>query len=82
MKNAPTTTRTHTFDLHPLYGSILRDGDVVRRGDVLGLDVDLRRVLIAPADGTIRLLRTGSDGAHRVRVFLSEFRETAGASRR
>jgi hypothetical protein len=61
-----------TFDLHPLYASILRDGTMIRKGEVLGLDGDLRRVLVAPFDGAIRLLVTGTGPERRVRVFLSE----------
>ena len=64
--------RTHTFDLHPLYASILRDHAVIEKGEVLGLDGDLRAVLVAPAAGTIRLLVTGAGAARRVRVFLTE----------
>lgn len=63
-----------TFELHPLYASILQDGAVVRQGEVLGLDGDLRRVLIAPFDGTIRLLVTGTGAERRVKVFLSELK--------
>ena len=61
-----------TFDLHPLYASILQDGATIRKGEVLGLDGDLRRVLIAPVTGTIRLLATGTGPERRVKVFLSE----------
>ncbi|MDX1933651.1 MAG: hypothetical protein SFU56_13725 [Capsulimonadales bacterium] len=74
-----------TFDLHPLYGSILQDGAQIRRGEVLGLDGDLRRVLVAPFDGIIRLLVTGTGNERRVRVYLSEHRErreTFAAGRR
>lgn len=60
------------FDLHPLYASILSDGARIRRGEVLGLDMDLRRVLVAPFDGTIRLLVTGTGDERRVRVYLTE----------
>ena len=63
---------TLTFDLHPLYASILTNGTTVREGEVLGLDVDLRRVMVAPFDGVIRLLTTGSGASRRVRVFLSD----------
>ena len=62
---------TLTFDLHPLYASILKDGAVVRKGDVLGLDGDLRRVLIAPFDAAMRLLITGDGPSRRVKVFLA-----------
>jgi hypothetical protein len=61
-----------TFDLHPLYASILRDGQTVREGEVLGLDMDLRRVMVAPYSGIIRLLVTGDGPDRRVKVFLSE----------
>ncbi len=64
--------RTHTFDLHPLYASILRDHAVIKKGEVLGLDGDLRAVLVAPAAGTIRLLVTGEGPTRRVKVFLTE----------
>jgi hypothetical protein len=77
--------RTLTFDLHPLYGAILQDGAQMRQGEVLGLDGDLRRVLVAPFDGVIRLLVTGTGAERRVRVFLSEQkdrRESFAAGRR
>lgn len=71
-----------TFDLHPLYASILKDGATVREGEVLGLDGDLRRVLVAPFAGTVRLLVTGQGDARRVRVFLTKDSEQPTASRR
>lgn len=61
-----------TLELHPLYGSILQDGQTVREGDVLGLDGDLRRVLVAPFDGVMRLMVTGTGPERRVKVFLTE----------
>jgi hypothetical protein len=73
---------TLTFDLHPLYSSILRDGSVVRKDEVLGLDGDLRRVLVAPFDGVIRLLVTGEGPDRRVKVFLSEQPSAVPARRR
>ena len=69
-----------TFDLHPLYASILRDGQAVREGEVLGLDTDLRRVMVAPYSGVIRLLVTGEGAERRVRVFLNERMPTRPAS--
>lgn len=63
---------TLTFDLHPLYSSILRDGATVREGDVLGLDGDLRRVMIAPFSGTVRLRVIGHGDERRVKVYLTE----------
>jgi len=72
VKSPRTRQRTHTFDLHPLYASILRDHAVIEKGEVLGLDGDLRAVLVAPAAGTIRLLVTGEGPARRVKVFLTE----------
>lgn len=63
---------TLTFDLHPLYSSILRDGATVREGEVLGLDGDLRRVLVAPFAGVVRLLVTGQGSERRVKVYLTE----------
>lgn len=72
VKNSMKTEKALTFDLHPLYASILQDGAVIRKGDVLGLDGDLRRVMIAPYDGIIRLLVTGEGEQRRVRVFLNE----------
>jgi hypothetical protein len=68
------TTTTLKFDLHPLYASILEDGATIRKGEVLGLDGDLRRVLVAPVTGTIRLLATGAGADRRVKVFLTEQR--------
>jgi hypothetical protein len=61
-----------TFDLHPLYASILKDGQVIRKGEVLGLDMDLRRVMVAPYSGVIRLLVTGDGPGRRVKVFLNQ----------
>lgn len=72
MLDAPVRTGTLTFDLHPLYASILKDGSTVRKDEVLGLDGDLRRALIAPFDGVIRLLTTGEGEDRRVRVYLTE----------
>ena len=69
-----------TFDLHPLYSSILHNGMAVREGEVLGLDGDLRRVLIAPVSGTIRLLVTGTGTDRRVRVFLTEAAAARGGA--
>lgn len=66
--------RLLTFDLHPLYGSILKDGQEVREGDVLGLDRALRHIMIAPFSGIIQLLSTGDASNRHVRVFLSEKR--------
>jgi len=71
-----------SFDLHPLYASILQNGAVVRKGEVLGLDGDLRRVMIAPFTGVVRLLVTGTGPDRRVKVFLSEQTLSHGGSRR
>lgn len=73
------TEKTLMFELHALYASILQDGAVVRQGEVLGLDGDLRRVIAAPFDGIIRLLVTGTGPERRVKVYLTErsFRPTA-----
>ena len=46
----------------------------------LGLDGDLRQVLVAPFTGTVRLLVTGQGDDRRVRVFLTE--NDAATSRR
>ena len=73
---------TLSFDLHPLYASILQNGTVVKKGDVLGLDGDLRRVMIAPFTGIVRLLVTGTGPDRRVKVFLSEHIATPGLVRR
>lgn len=68
----PKAASTLTFDLHPLYSSILRDGATVREGEVLGLDGDLRRVLIAPFPGVARILVTGQGDDRRVKLYLTE----------
>lgn len=70
--SAPAAPRVLTFDLHPLYASILENGMSVREGEVLGLDGDLRRVLVVPFTGTIRLLVTGTGAERHVKVFLTE----------
>jgi len=71
-----------TFDLHPLYAAILQDGAVVRQGEVLGLDVDLQRVFIAPFTGVVRLLTTGDGATRRVKVFLTETSATRTSGER
>jgi len=70
-----------TFDLHPLYASILKDGATVREGEVLGLDAELRRVVVAPFAGTMRLLITGQGDERCVKVFLTENESTVTARR-
>lgn len=70
-----------SFDLHPLYGSILKNGTVVKKGEVLGLDMDLRRVFVAPFTGLVRLLTTGTGTERRVKVFLSEQTVSPGSRR-
>ena len=72
MAQTLTKPDTLTFDLHPLYASILEDGATVRRGEVIGLDGGLRHVMAAPFDGVIRLLVTGEGSHRRVKVFLTE----------
>ena len=74
-------SRIHTFDLHPLYASILRDHASIAQGDVLGLDGDLRAVVVAPATGTIRLLVTGEGSTRRVKVFLTEAHTRSSSDR-
>ncbi|MEI6431882.1 MAG: hypothetical protein WCP07_06850 [bacterium] len=77
--------KTLTFELHPLYASILTDGMTVREGEVLGLDGDLRRVMVAPYDGIVRLLVTGTGNERRVKVYLNEVagrRDSFAAGRR
>ncbi|MBC8140367.1 MAG: hypothetical protein H7Y38_02870 [Armatimonadetes bacterium] len=64
--------RTLCFDLHPLYATILSDGSIVREGEVIGLDNDLSRVLLAPFTGTLRTLVTGQGDDRRVKVYLTE----------
>jgi hypothetical protein len=71
VKDIIKTEKMLTYELHPLYASILRDGATIREGEVLGLDGDLRRVLVAPFDGVIRLLVTGTGEERRVKVFLT-----------
>lgn len=72
LNTAPCTARTLCFDLHPLYATILSDGSVLREGEVIGLDNDLSRVLVAPFTGTLRTLVTGQGGDRRVKVYLTE----------
>lgn len=72
------TTRPATaavYDLHPMYASILADGMLVTAGEVLGLDADLRRALVAPFDGSIRLRTVTVGNRTLLRVFLKD--ETA-----
>ncbi len=83
VKSLPSrpASRIHTFDLHPLYATILRDHGLIEKGDVLGLDGDLRAVVVAPATGTIRLLVTGEGSTRRVKVFLTEARTPSSSNR-
>ncbi len=71
-----------SFDLHPLYGSILQNGAVIKKGEVLGLDGDLRRVMVAPFTGVVRLLVTGDGPERRVKVFLSQHTPSPGLALR
>ena len=45
-----------SFELHPAYGAIPRDGEIVQIGDVLGLSTDMREVVTAPVPGRVRLI--------------------------
>lgn len=69
---ASFAARTLCFDLHPLYAGILADGSIVREGEVIGLDNDLSRALVAPFTGILRLLVSGQGEGCRVKVYLSE----------
>lgn len=94
LKPAAVPAQTLCFDLHPLYATILTDGGTVKAGDVIGLDNDLARVLVAPFAGTLRLLTTGTGADRHVKAYLTEtkpgvtnrrtgalhFRETANYS--
>ena len=73
---------TLSFDLHPLYGSILENGAIIKKGEVLGLDGDLRRVMVAPFTGMVRLLVTGTGNERRVKVFLTQYTPTPGLALR
>ena len=76
MASTPVETAQNTlaFELHPLYAAIRTDGDIIRRGEVVGLDSDLRRALIAPFDGVVRLHASGVGKARCVRLTLTERR--------
>lgn len=46
-------------ELHPVYGAVPRDGEIVQPGDVLGLSVDSHEVITAPISGRVRLVSRG-----------------------
>ena len=54
------------LELHPVYGAIPRDGDLVSEGDVLGLSADGSATISAPFDGLIRLFRSCEGEASRL----------------
>ena len=45
-------------ELHPVYGPVHRDGDLVRKGDVIGLSTDGDAAISSPCEGTIRIRRS------------------------
>jgi hypothetical protein len=55
-------------ELHPVYGAIPGDGDFVERGDVLGLSVDAKEVVVAPFSGRVRVVATPGEPGRRVHV--------------
>ncbi len=44
------------LELHPIYGAIAREGEYVRRGEILGLSVNEKEIVRAPEAGHVRLL--------------------------
>jgi hypothetical protein len=48
----------YDVELHPVYGAIPRDGEIVQTGDVLGLSTDSRQVITAPFPGRVTLIST------------------------
>lgn len=58
------------LDVHPMYGTIYKDGEFVQRGAVVGLTVDLSAVVVAPVSGWVRLRPAPShvDAPHLMRV--------------
>jgi hypothetical protein len=50
-------------ELHPVYGAVHRDGDIVQQGDVIGLLAD-GSVALSPCAGRIRIVRSSERGTH------------------
>lgn len=62
-----------SLDVHPIYGAIYKDGEFVQRGDILGLSVDSKDVVVAPVSGWVRLVAYATeapdaDAQHRLKI--------------
>ena len=53
-------------ELHAVYGSVLRDGDSVTEGDVLGLSADGKILVTAPSSGIVRLTQEDDEKSPRL----------------
>ena len=56
------------YELHPGYGAVPRDGEFVERGEVLGLSVDAKEVVVAGVSGRVRVVRQRDAVARRLRL--------------
>lgn len=67
-------------ELHPVYGAVPRDGELVQPGDILGLSVDTHEVVTAPISGRVRLV---SEDGHTERHLWIEITpvQTGGGER-
>lgn len=50
------------LSVHPIYGAIYRDGEFVQRGAIVGLNTQANGVVVAPASGWVRVVRTSASG--------------------
>jgi len=69
--------QSFALEIHPVYGSVPREGDRVEPGDILGLSADSREVVVAPVEGTVSLLSLPGESAGR--LYVQIWRDAAEA---
>ncbi len=68
---------SYDVELHPVYGAIPRDGEIVQPGDVLGLSTDTRQVITAPFAGRVSLVSVPGKPTRSLHLKISQ--DSAGA---
>ncbi len=59
---------SRSLEIHPVYGAVPQDGELVQCGEVIGLSADSRHVVTAPIPGRVRLKSTSEEGTGRLYV--------------
>ena len=57
-------------ELHPVYGAIPSDGEFVNKGEILGLSVDAKEVVLAPISGWVRLIPSSDSSDLHLKVHI------------